>query len=569
MYKIYCLIIILSIVNCQLSIVKAQSIINTVHNLSVSGPGTIKATIETEICVFCHTPHKSAPKTALWNKSLPGINYDLYKSTTEKAVSGQPDGSSILCLSCHDGTVALGNVISRPKPISFSNGITKLPTGKTNITTDLSDDHPVSFTYDAALTSLDLQLKEPSAINLPIKLEKNKVQCTSCHDPHNNVNKKFLIVSNENSALCNYCHQQNYWQNSTHNSSSATWNQSGTNPWQHTPYTTVSQNACENCHNPHNADGKVRLRNYAAEENNCLYCHNGNVASTDIYSQLTKNYKHDVYKYNNIHEPNEDAIVATEHVECEDCHNPHASNSTIATAPNVKGFNLGVTGVNQLGAAVNQAQYEYEICYKCHADSPTKAGPKSPRVIVQNNVKLEFDISNPSFHPVVGQGQNTNVPGLLSPYTVISIIYCSDCHASDGTSSPKGPHGSTYPTILKMQYVTTYPTAESTSSYELCYSCHNRTVLFSTASNFTSTSINESLHKLHVQGKNISCNDCHDPHGISISQVVIPNTNDHLINFNSNAVTSLNGNLYYKSNGSRQGTCYLSCHGSDHSPKSY
>ena len=36
--------------------VSSQSIVNTVHNLSVSGAGEIKAVSESEICIFCHTP---------------------------------------------------------------------------------------------------------------------------------------------------------------------------------------------------------------------------------------------------------------------------------------------------------------------------------------------------------------------------------------------------------------------------------------------------------------------------------------------------------------------------------
>jgi len=44
----------------------------------------------------------------LWNHQMSSVtNYIVYTSPTLKAVVGQPDGSSRLCLSCHDGTVAL------------------------------------------------------------------------------------------------------------------------------------------------------------------------------------------------------------------------------------------------------------------------------------------------------------------------------------------------------------------------------------------------------------------------------------------------------------------------------
>ena len=104
-------------------------------------------------------------------------------------------------------------------------------------------------------------------------------------------------------------------------------------PWPHTGYTNVAENACENCHNPHNAGNKLRLMNRLAEENNCLACHNGNVASTNMIAQLAKPYLHNVYGYNLEHDAAEGALALSMHVECEDCHNPHAVNQTRPVAP--------------------------------------------------------------------------------------------------------------------------------------------------------------------------------------------------------------------------------------------
>ena len=47
---------------------------NTKHNLSVSGPGPAQATSETEICIFCHTPHNASPGTPLWNHELSTVS---------------------------------------------------------------------------------------------------------------------------------------------------------------------------------------------------------------------------------------------------------------------------------------------------------------------------------------------------------------------------------------------------------------------------------------------------------------------------------------------------------------
>ena len=126
----------------------SQSIVNSSHNLSASGLGKTKSFGETEVCMFCHTPHTSNPESPMWNKKLPGENYILYNSSTLQALPGQPDGSSILCLSCHDGTIALGNIQSKKTKISFSESFGSFNKSKYNLTTDLSDDHIISFEYN-------------------------------------------------------------------------------------------------------------------------------------------------------------------------------------------------------------------------------------------------------------------------------------------------------------------------------------------------------------------------------------------------------------------------------------
>ncbi len=539
----------------------AQSIVNTVHNLSATGPGDVKATTESEVCIFCHTPHNSLPSSPLWNKDDPGYTYTLYHSSTIQAVPGQPDGSSILCLSCHDGTTALGSVLSRVSDIDFAGGITSIPAGSANMSTDLADDHPVSFDYTTGLAAADGQLKDPTAIIPPVSLVNGRMQCTSCHDPHRNLTNDFLRVTNQFSELCFSCHDRDFWSFSTHGTSTATWNGNGTDPWPHTGYQNVAENACENCHNPHNAGNGQRLLNTLAEEGNCLACHNGNVASTNIVAQLAKPYLHNVYGYNLEHDADEDPLVLSMHVECEDCHNPHAVNSTPAIAPAANGFLTGVAGVNQSGNPVDPIQHAFELCYRCHADSPSKPASLTTRQIEQNNVRLEFDPANPSHHAVNSTGTNPNVPSLIAPLTESSIIYCTDCHASDGTGSPAGPHGSIFPGQLKYRYLTADKTVESPSAYELCYSCHSRTSILN----------DESFddHDKHIRDLETPCNACHDPHGISHTQGNSTN-NAHLINFDLDIVSPhFSGALRYESTGLFAGSCYLNCHDRNHMGKHY
>ena len=534
----------------------AQSIINTEHNLSASGPGDVRALSESEICIFCHTPHNSLPSSPLWNKDDPGYTYTLYHSSTIEAVPGQPDGSSILCLSCHDGTTALGSVLSRDSEIGFTGGISSLPPGSSNISTDLADDHPISFDYTTGLAASDGQLKDPTAIVPPVALQNGRMQCTSCHDPHRNQTNDFLVVTNQFSELCFSCHDRDYWSFSAHATSTATWNGNGIDPWPRTEYLNVAENACESCHQPHSAGNRYRLLNELAEENNCLPCHNGNVAFTNVAAQLAKPYLHNVYGYNLDHDAAEDALVLTMHVECEDCHNPHAVNNAPAQAPLANGRLSGVAGVDQSGNPVDPLQYAYELCYRCHADSPSKPVSLTTRQIEQNNVRLEFDPANPSHHAVNSAGVNPDVPSLIAPITESSIIYCTDCHGSNGSGSPEGPHGSIFPGQLKYQYLTADFTVESVSAYELCYTCHSRTSIMNDES-FGS-------HEEHIRDIRAPCNACHDPHGISNTQGNSTN-NAHLINFDRAIVfPANNGMLAYESTGVFSGRCYLRCHGQNH-----
>ena len=565
--KKYLLLIISFIFAYYLLVSQQQYVQNTKHNLAYNTTNTYRASSEDEICIFCHTPH-SATKVPLWNRNDPTQTqtYTLYTSSTKNATLTQPDGTSVLCLSCHDGTIALGSVASRSQSITFVSGYTTLPAGRSNLGINLANDHPVSFVYNSALSAADLQLKSPATISVPVKLDANsKMQCTSCHDPHSNANTKFLHVSNLASSLCGYCHVRTYWTNTTHRTSTATWTGSGTNPWLHTSFSpaNVANNACENCHNPHNAGGAARLLNYSAEETNCMVCHSGTVASStkNIQTQLNKTYKHNVAGYSGIHDPTEANIASTMHVECVDCHNPHATRVLSASAPNANGYIEGVKGVSTTGAAVSAITYQYELCYRCHADSQNKPSSPTTRQIAQNNVRLEFDPANPSYHPIETAGKNLNVPSLITPWTTSSKMYCTDCHASDGTGSPKGPHGSTIAQILVDQYNRVDNTSETSTLYALCYKCHSRTSILA------NNSFKE--HSRHISGTKTPCNTCHDPHGISSSQGD-GTKNSNLINFNtSNCFPAKSGKLYFEDLGLYTGRCYVKCHNHQHDPSSY
>jgi len=512
----------------------SADILTTKHNLSTSGTGTIIATGEVRVCIFCHTPHHSTDdgtvdNLPLWNRTLSSAVYNLYGSSSLVATPGQPTGASRLCLSCHDGTIAIGMLQSAAAEVTMVGGVEEMPIGTSNLETDLSDDHPISFPYTAALASTRGELVDPGSLPAEVKLEDGQtLQCTSCHNPHKDPYGMFLVLSPDHSALCLACHDKTGWATSSHATDAA-----------------MEVEGCENCHQQHGAGGAEHLLQFAAEESNCLAnCHNGTGDGVDIDDPITKMYNHPVDLTTGIHDVTEDpAAVLTKHVECVDCHNPHQANdqdAPLADPPNANGRLKGVAGVDSSAVATDEVDFEYEVCFKCHGGSNAfaDAGILVPRVIQQQKQNLRFDPTNPSHHPVVDVGENPDVPNLRAGYTELSQIYCTDCHGSDdsvkaGGTGADGPHGSIYPHILLAEYQQDiYPLQPySDADYALCFICHDPTLLFATGASVSSGTnfykvqganlINE--HQSHVVAKGVACSVCHDPHG----------TTDHpyLINF--------------------------------------
>jgi hypothetical protein len=210
---------------------RTSDVRNTLHNLSASGPGAAKATTENQVCVFCHTPHGAdTTEKPLWNRTLAAKTYVVYTSKSLDAETilntslAQPLGSSKLCLSCHDGVMALGSVrVLRGQQNQTIGGGTEvaMPAGSGSTTgytrllgTDLTNDHPISVTFDATLSDRDGELRRPTmstgaggqTLNrwgtvvgvrgkadsykpmLPLEPtgsnSAGQVQCTTCHDPH-------------------------------------------------------------------------------------------------------------------------------------------------------------------------------------------------------------------------------------------------------------------------------------------------------------------------------------------------------------------------------------------------
>ncbi len=526
----------------------------TVHNFPLGGVvGSSRGA-----CSYCHVTHgKMGGAPAQWDPALTGKVYKVYESTTLQAQVGQPTGSTKMCLSCHDGTLA---------PEAVGPGGTILPAtiremlqGNLDLGTHMSDDHPDSFPYDSGISADDPQIKHPSTFaSTKIKLDKNgQMQCTTCHDPHLDNIEGFLVMENRRSALCLSCHQPTGWGSSVHATSTAT-SRTGQIPW-HTQWLNVADNGCENCHAPHHAGSHARLLIHQDEEENCLACHDGSVAEKNVEAEMAKPSAHRPGLYRAVHDPNENPTSAPIHVECHDCHNPHAVRAE--AGGDLPASIEAVSGVNAAGTAVAAASREYEICFKCHGDNADRPPARISRHIVQTNTRLEFDSANASFHPLIQTGINRDVPSLKEPLTEDSIVKCTDCHASD-SDTIRGPHGSAFSPILVRNYTTADFTSESASAYALCYGCHDRDSILDDQS--------FEKHKKHIVDKKTPCSVCHDPHGISYTQGN-KNNHTHLINFDTSVVgpSKKTGRLEFEDTGDREGRCHLMCHGDDHHPEEY
>ncbi len=541
-------------------------ILNSKHDLSAAGPGPVRARVETEVCIFCHAPHNTSPAAPLWNRHNPRAYYRVYSSSTTDARIDQPTGDSKLCLSCHDGTIAPGLVLNRPQPIPMSHPI--LPTGRANLTNDLSDDHPIGLRYDRQLTNRDRQLREPASVDRRIHLGgRGELECTACHDPHNNEFGDFLRVPLRDGALCNACHQMDGWRESAHATSPRPVPIS-LRPDAPLPFPTMAENACASCHASHGATQRERLL-YRRSYELCLECHNG-ITARDVQSVNGLRSGHRPSRFIDGHDPAEDPRLMPPHVDCVDCHNPHAVQPNILSLSTRAAAELGplhmptmreVPGVSLTGVTLDRAENYYEVCFRCHADRPV---PTRDRIIRQRddggNIRRQLQPNVASAHPITFPARNRDEnPSLLPEYRSRSYISCQDCHNNPdarqlGGGSANGPHGSRFANLLVARYDTADFTIESAQSYALCYSCHDRNSILGDES-FAG-------HRRHVVDARTPCSACHAPHGVNGDSL----RHSHLINFDLSIVS---GQREFIDRGRFAGSCTLTCHGVRHVNLSY
>jgi len=231
------------------------------HDLTPTGPNgaffSNPADTLNRVCIFCHAPHNTYLLAAslggepgagpvapdeydylpLWNHTLPLTDptYYLYyngpgepgnPATNPKSsqaiffLTGQtaPGGTSLLCLSCHDGSIAVNSYGNSAQPASSqSAGTVFMQTGYViGQSFNLQNHHPVGFSY-GAVQAIDTAIAAPTVLyntgdpvsnHLYGGLNNDNMECGTCHSVHNtgNSGETLLWRTDANSGMCLTCH---------------------------------------------------------------------------------------------------------------------------------------------------------------------------------------------------------------------------------------------------------------------------------------------------------------------------------------------------------------------------
>lgn len=192
------------------------TIANTPHDLSTVSTGPNKSNTQNDTCAFCHIAHNGNPgaNRPLWSHTVTNTNLTWTPTTTVRGTtiptsiaSVQLQGSRA-CMSCHDGSVAQGDLITGTGgTVTGTNLVAgKLTTGINLLNpTTMQTNHPLGVSQPAVVAGFTAYktVAPGTAVNYDAN---GYVQCDSCHNPHDNSNTKFLKINPAGGAICFTCH---------------------------------------------------------------------------------------------------------------------------------------------------------------------------------------------------------------------------------------------------------------------------------------------------------------------------------------------------------------------------
>lgn len=392
-------------------------------------------------CTQCHEPHASFGESEAPPSTSGDAGPDAYLALKDYGTS---TNYANLCWYCHEN---FSNINSSGSPLgmgrwSFYQGTTVYQ----------SSSHYQSSNFYWPGTSGDLTAIWPrqSRSSQP---SGNKGSCLNCHTPHG-VKEGGISTAFDTTAV----------------------------PTSPTNLHLAANNASVS------TDYLIPRQLIAWEEALCENCHDGSPAGTNIEAEINKRspspssvarsgHPIDDTSLAGKHVASESLPITTKHVECYDCHNPHAVSST----NRVEGMKFVDIGGTVRDPATGYRQpYVYEICLKCHGNSfntfipdqvatgtGAEVGGTLRTTVAQygctpninpassctdgSNKRLEFDTAtnsadgfgganapNRAYHPVAAAGRNTSAAlnnQLLGGLTTASTINCTDCHNNEATGA--------------------------------------------------------------------------------------------------------------------------------------
>lgn len=542
----------------------ARFVIDTPHNLSARGPGAVRAVDEDEVCIFCHASHQASAETPLWNLRGGG-EVRVERSTGGPTGGEEIDGASVLCMTCHEGSVALGSVRNRNEPIRFQ-GVDRLERPTQSGPLHGSGAHPVSRVMEARPRPQQngTWLKDPSSARVQARLDpEGEVQCTSCHDPHADIWYDAGVVPRfwldpTVTETCERCHDA---------------------PMRHAGHSTIMlPGGCASCHQSHGVRGTPLLPEQG--EAFCYRCHgeskpDGAQLDLNVLSQranpvgvaadFAKPHRHPVQLFDaqtqhpaqqfvktptgagwstldplgsQRQEAGHVALVSSlqRSVECVDCHPIHGQQTGLSEVT------IFVPGAKERTGG----RAESKLCFECHGDTPGS-------LAALEGVESAFGPTAVSSHPIERLRASGRTPGLTALWSGNAVLGCGSCHGSDDPDGPSGPHGSLYDGLLVLPYREADAERAGLEPFALCFSCHDQDVLNDSGRGWPG-------HRLHVAVEQEPCYACHDPHG-SVDFVGLltfrPDGRGPIVG------PDTRGQLRYEPDDD-MGTCQLACHGVEH-----
>ncbi|NOX60041.1 MAG: hypothetical protein GXP29_14440 [Planctomycetes bacterium] len=160
-------------------------------------------------CSACHIPHVQRVRKRPDSKTTDAVTADSEPAVELFRIQGQrqtfvpgrytPGPTSLICLGCHDGTVASSTIGSSHAMLAGVREGFSVPDGF------VWRDHPIGIPYPK--NNREYHPESFVTAKGKIRMPEGRMECVSCHDPHNSAGvDKMLVMSNRRSALCLTCH---------------------------------------------------------------------------------------------------------------------------------------------------------------------------------------------------------------------------------------------------------------------------------------------------------------------------------------------------------------------------